>query len=66
MLVEMFSDIFCRAVNLPRLQILRVDGGRMINDVIMHTAHDVSQSHYCLYYNGIPEFVRKRLMLKVT
>ena len=42
MLVEMFSDIFCRAVNLPRLQILRVDGGGMINDVIMHTAHDVS------------------------
>ena len=21
------------------------------------------QSHYCLYYNGIPEFVRKRSML---
>ena len=42
MLVEMFSDIFCWAVNLPRLQILRVDGGGMINDVIMHTAHDVS------------------------
>ena len=25
----------------PRLQILRIDGGGMINDVIMHTAHDV-------------------------
>ena len=23
------------------------------------------QSHYCLYYNGIPEFVRKRSMLTV-
>ena len=23
------------------------------------------QSHYCLYYNGIPEFVRKRSMLPV-
>ena len=24
------------------------------------------QSHYCLYYNGIPEFVRKRSMLNVA
>ena len=24
------------------------------------------QSHYCLYYNGIPEFVRKRSMLNVV
>ena len=23
------------------------------------------QSHYCLYYNGIPEFVRKRTMLTI-
>ena len=23
------------------------------------------QSHYCLYYNGIPEFVRKRLTITV-
>ena len=25
----------------PRLQILRIDGGGMINDIIMHMAHDV-------------------------
>ena len=30
-----------RAVNPLRLQILRIDGEGMINDVIMHTAHDV-------------------------
>ena len=24
------------------------------------------QSHYCLYYNGIPEFVRKRSMLNIA
>ena len=24
-----------------------------------------NQSHYCLYYNGIPEFVRKRSMLTI-
>ena len=30
-----------RAVNPPRLQILRIDGEGMINDVITHTARDV-------------------------
>ena len=78
----------CRAVNPPLLQILRIDGQWVIDDVIMQgtwrpflqkkknarkrccfncnilpnwfTSH---QSHYCLYYNGIPEFVRKYSML---
>ena len=36
-----FTAHCLRAVNPPRLQILRIDGGGMINDVIMHTSHDV-------------------------
>ena len=33
--------IQCRAVNPPRLQILRIYAIGMINDVIMQMAHDV-------------------------
>ena len=84
------GNIIChwnRAVNPPRLQILRIDGEWVIDDIIMQgtwshflgkkkaqkrccfncniwpnwfTSH---QSHYCLYYKGIPEFVRKCSML---
>ena len=36
-----------RAVNPPRLQILRIDGKGMINDVIMTTAHDIICEKNC-------------------
>ena len=75
-----------RAVNPPRLQTLRIDGERVIDDVIMQgtwrhflgknarkrwcfncniwpNCFNSHQSHYCLYYNGLPEFVRKRSLL---
>ena len=75
-----------RPVNPTCLQILRINGEWVIDDVIMQgTWHHIleknvgkrccfncniwpnwftsHQSHYCLYYNGIPEFVRKRSML---
>ena len=35
------QEATARAVIPPRLQILRIDGEGMINDVIMTTAHDV-------------------------
>ena len=35
-----FNQVYTRAVNPPHLQILRIDGKGMINDVIMTTAHD--------------------------
>ena len=35
------QEPIARAVIPPRLQILRIDGEGMINDVIMTTAHDV-------------------------
>ena len=67
-----------RAVNPLRLQILRIDGEGMINDVIMHTAHDViGEKKTCkkdvvgivtldlIGLLPIPEFVRKCSMLTV-
>ena len=36
-----FNQVYTRAVNPPHLQILRIDGKEMINDVIMTTAHDI-------------------------
>ena len=67
-----------RAVNPLRLYTLRIDGGGMINDVIMHTAHDViCEKKTCkkdvvgivtLDLTGllpIPEFVTKCSMLTV-
>ena len=39
--------IYTRAVNPPHLQILRIDGKGMINDVIMTTAHDIICEKNC-------------------
>ena len=36
-----FTAHCLRAVKPPHLQILRIEGGGMMNDVIIHTSHDV-------------------------
>ena len=36
----LIDTVDARAVNPPRLQILRIDGEGMITDIIMHRAHD--------------------------
>ena len=39
-LLNNWDQVYTRAVNPSCLQILRIDGKGMINDVIMTTAHD--------------------------
>ena len=44
---DMYGNSHSRAVNPPHLQILRIDGKGMINDVIMTTAHDIICEKNC-------------------
>ena len=41
-LLNNWDQVYTRAVNPSCLQILRIDGKGMINDVIMTTAHDIT------------------------
>ena len=40
-LLNNWDQVYTRAVNPSCLQILRIDGKGMINDLIMTTAHDI-------------------------